>query len=167
MAQSSSTDTYFNIHIDLIGYLNRIRTVEPKRGRRGESFLACTIAALNGPSNQPSYVYFDAKVTGREAEDLIRRCEQAVEAKMKVLIGARLGDPWIDQFTYREGHEKAGTPGASFKARLLLVKWIKVNGKTEYMRPKPDTAHGDADAPSSEESNSANSASLETPAQAA
>ena len=45
---TSSEKTYFNLHITGLGYLNRIREVTPKKG---ESFLACDIAAINGPSN--------------------------------------------------------------------------------------------------------------------
>jgi len=70
-------------------------------------------------------------VTGKDAIHLIRRCTEAVDAKRKVLIGFRVGDPWIDQFTYSKG-PKAGQPGASLKARLLFVSWIKVDGEFVY-----------------------------------
>jgi len=70
-------------------------------------------------------------VTGKDAIHLIRRCTEAVDAKRKVLIGFRVGDPWIDQFTYSKG-PKAGQPGASLKARLLFVSWIKIDGEFVY-----------------------------------
>ncbi|HDU2893101.1 TPA: DUF3577 domain-containing protein [Klebsiella variicola] len=31
------------------------------------SFLACAIAALNGPTTKPEYRYFDIRVSGDEA----------------------------------------------------------------------------------------------------
>ena len=52
-------------------YLNRIREVKPKKG---DAFLACDIAALNGPSDDVAYVRFDTRVSGSEAQHLVRRC---------------------------------------------------------------------------------------------
>ena len=50
---TSNEKSYFDLHITGLGYLNRIREVKPKKG---DSFLACDIAALNGPSDDVSYV---------------------------------------------------------------------------------------------------------------
>ena len=99
--------------------------------RKGDAFLACDIAALNGPSDSPDYRRFDVRVSGSEAQHLIRRCQQAVEAERKVLIGFRLGDLWADTFTYSKG-KRAGEQGVSLKARLLFVSWIKVDGQLVY-----------------------------------
>ena len=88
---TSNEKSYFDLHITGLGYLNRIREVKPKKG---DSFLACDIAALNGPSDDVSYVRFDARVSGSEAQHLVRRCIQAVDAEKKVMIGFRLGDLW-------------------------------------------------------------------------
>ncbi|KXU38343.1 hypothetical protein AXE65_01915 [Ventosimonas gracilis] len=124
----SNEKSYFDLHISGIGYLNRIREVTPKKG---EPFLACDIAALNGESDKPTYVRFDTRVSGSEAQHLVRRCEEAVKAEKKVLIGFRLGDLWADIFTYSKG-KRAGEQGVSFKARLLYIGWIKMDGKTVY-----------------------------------
>lgn len=57
---TTSTDkSYFDLHITGLGYLNRIREVKPKKG---DAFLACDIAALNGPSDDVAYVRFDTRV---------------------------------------------------------------------------------------------------------
>jgi hypothetical protein len=108
--------------------------VKPKKGN---PFLACDIAALNGPSEDVSYVRFDTRVSGAEAQHLVRRCIQPVDAEKKVLIGFRLGDLWTDTFTYTKG-KRTGEQGVSLKARLLFVGWIKVDGKLVYKaEPKP------------------------------
>jgi hypothetical protein len=120
--------SYFDLHITGVGYLNRVREVQPKKG---EPFLACDITALNGASDDVSYVRFDTRVSGSDAQHLVRRCAQAVEAEQKVLIGFRLGDLWTDIFTHTKG-KNAGKPGVSLKARLLFVSWIKVDGKLVY-----------------------------------
>jgi hypothetical protein len=83
---------YFNLYTSGLGYVNRVRTVTPKRG---EPFLCCDIAALCGATDAVEYVRFDCKVTGNEAQKLIARCEQAVNEKRKVLIHFRLGDLYV------------------------------------------------------------------------
>jgi hypothetical protein len=142
MSNAFSESTYFDLHITGLGYLNRIREVKLKKG---EPFLACGIAALNGPTDCPEYRYFDVRVTGEEAQQLVRRCANAVTSEQKVLIGFRLGDPWVDTFTYAKGIN-AGQLGVSFKARLLLVNWIKVNGVLVHKR---EPAIQDSDSPES------------------
>ncbi|MCH2557666.1 MAG: STY4534 family ICE replication protein [Alcanivorax sp.] len=137
----SSEKSYFDLHITGLGYLNRIREVTP---RKGDAFLACDIAALNGPSDSPEYRRFDVRVSGSEAQHLIRRCQQAVEAERKVLIGFHLGDLWADTFTYSKG-KRAGEQGVSLKARLLFVSWIKVDGQLVY-KAEPKAAEGTAHA---------------------
>jgi hypothetical protein len=146
-ATSSSTSSppsreksYFDLHISGLGYLNRIRDVKPKKG---DPFLACDIAALNGPADDPEYRRFDVRVSGSDAQHLVRRCAQAVEAEQKVLIGFRLGDLWSDIFTHTKG-KNAGKPGVSLKARLLFVSWIKVDGKLVYKAEAKSPEGGEA-----------------------
>ncbi len=141
MTTSTSTEkSFFDLHITGLGYLNRIREVRPKKG---DAFLACDIAALNGPSDDVSYVRFDTRVSGADAQHLIRRCIDAVEAERKVMIGFRLGDLWTDIFTYEKG-KRAGEQGVSLKARLLYVSWIKVDGTLKYKaEPKQNGSEQD------------------------
>ena len=139
---TSNEKSYFDLHITGLGYLSRIREVKPKKG---DAFLACDIAALNGPSDDVAYVRFDTRVSGSEAQHLVRRCIQAVDAEKKVMIGFRLGDLWADTFTYSKG-KRAGEQGVSFKARLLFVSWIKVDGKLVYKaEPKPTEDRDESD----------------------
>lgn len=123
-----SEKKFFNLHTDGMGYLNRIRQVKPKRG---DPFLACDISALVGPADAVEYRRFDCRVSGKDAQHLVRRCEQAVREEKKVLVGFRVGDLWPDVFTYSKG-PKEGQTGVSLKARLLLIRWIKVEGETVY-----------------------------------
>lgn len=126
--------TYFNLHTTGVGYINRIREVTPKKG---ESFLACTVAALVGPSDGIEYRYFDVRVSGNEAQELIKRCENVVAAEKKVLIRFCIGDLWVDTFTYEKGLNK-GKTGTSLKGRLLKIHWIKIDGKLVYQLEKQD-----------------------------
>ncbi|MBR9881231.1 MAG: DUF3577 domain-containing protein [Gammaproteobacteria bacterium] len=130
----SATTGFFDLHITGLGYLNRIRQVKPKRG---EAFWACDIAALNGPADDVGYTRFDCRISGRDAEVLVKRCRQAVYQGRKVLVGFKLGDLWADTFVYSKG-DKAGQTGVSLKARLLFISWIKVNGEMVYQAPPRD-----------------------------
>lgn len=174
MTTSSSKKSYFDLHVTGLGYVNRIREVKPPKG---DSFLCCSIAALNGSSDKPDKTFFDVRVYGKDAQQLIKRCEEAVKANRKVLMGFRLGDLWIDRFEYPETHpnpEKAGKPGVSLKARLLFISWIKVDGQMEYKAPKaaeeaaPDEANDSAvDTSVSKRSTNGAAAPAEAPASAA
>jgi hypothetical protein len=150
MNNANFETSYFDLHITGLGYLNRIREVKL---RKGESFLACDIAALNGPTDSPEYRRFDVRVTGEEAQNLVRRCMSAVASEQKVLIGFRLGDPWVDTFTYSKGLN-VGQLGVSFKARLLLVNWIKINGVLVHKR-EPAAQDSDVDSTNTVSSSSA------------
>ncbi|WP_323985725.1 STY4534 family ICE replication protein [Pseudomonas canadensis] len=158
---SQEATTYFNLHTVGIGYLNRVREVQV---RRGQPFMACDIAALHGATDAVEYTRFDCKVAGGEAERMIRLYMDAVNAEKKVLLSFRIGDLWIDPFLYEKG-AKQGHPGASLKGRLLFIDWIKVNGVFEYKAParlevtapaeqapnsKPSPSSADADAKESE-----------------
>lgn len=131
MTQAQDT-RYFDLHINGIGYLNRIREVKP---RKGDAFMACDIAALSGSTDDVAYTRFDCRVSGGQAAKLVRRCIEAVETSRKVLIGFRLGDLWTDVFVYQRG-DKKGETGVSLKARLLYIGFIKIDGETAY---KADT----------------------------
>lgn len=152
--QTPEVVSYFNLHTQGIGYLNRIREVPI---RRGQPFLACDIAALHGAADAVEYTRFDCKVSGAEAERLIRRCMDAVQAEKKVLLAFRIGDLWVDPFLYEKG-ERQGQPGASLKGRLLFIEWIKVDGVLEYKAP----ARQEATAPVTQASNDEPADSPET-----
>ncbi len=133
----SAESKFFDLHVTGLGYLNRVREVKPERG--GQPFLACTIAALNGPTEAPNKLYFDVTVRGSDAQVVIRRCMDAVKANRKVLIGFRIGDPWFRIFKYEAG-KKAGQTAVSPKGRLLSVSWVKIDGQQVY----PDAADSKA-----------------------
>lgn len=146
---SDSGSEYFDLHILGLGYVNRIREVFPKPGKKGDPFLACSIGALNGPRSEVAYRYYDVRVSGKDAQHLIRRCMPASAAGKKVLIGFCLGDPWTDIFTYPANHAKAGQTGVSEKARLLFVSWIKIDGVAVYRAKRRAADAVDSEASSS------------------
>ncbi|WP_342595600.1 STY4534 family ICE replication protein [Salinicola lusitanus] len=139
---SNSTDNqFFDLHITGVGYVNRIRKITPKRG---EAFWACDISALNGPANDVEYRRFDCRVSGAEAEKLVKKFAATVADRKekgtnepKILIGFKLGDLYPDLFTRTKG-DRAGETAVSLKARLLFVNWAKVEGDKVYESPRRD-----------------------------
>ena len=125
---NNETKQYFDLHTTGIGYLSRIHEVIPKEGN---PFLSVTIAALRGSVDKVQYTHFDCRVSGRQAQEVVRQAQPAVEGKLKVLIGFTLSDLYGETFTFKNG-DKAGEIGISLKARLLRVSWAKVNGQPFY-----------------------------------
>ena len=125
---NNESSKYFDLHTSGIGYLNRIREVMPKEGT---PFLSVTIAALRGSVDNAQYTHFECRVSGIQAQKVIRQVQPALEGKLKVLIGFTLSDLYADTFIFKSG-EKSGETGVSLKARLLRVSWAKVDGQPFY-----------------------------------
>ena len=125
-SQALNASSYFNLHVEGVGYLNRVRTIKPKKG---QEFLACTVAALRGSDSDVSYTKFDCRVSGADAQEVVRRLEADVAAEKSVLIGFRIADIYPEMFTFEKGDRK-GQPGVAIKGRLLRIKFAKVNGES-------------------------------------
>ena len=120
---SSNTKSYFDLHTSGMGYLQRVRMVPVRGGRRAESFLACTVAALVGPAKDSTLRYFDVKVSGADAKTLVQRYVGIDDPKQRPLIRFRIGDLWGDPYIRPSG-ERKGEPAGSLKGRLLKVELI-------------------------------------------
>jgi hypothetical protein len=125
---TNETKQYFDLHTTGIGYLNRLREVTPKEG---SPFLSVTIAALRGSVDNAQYTHFECRVSGKQAQEIVRQLKPAVEGNLKVLIGFTLSDLYAEVFTFKSG-DKAGDTGISLKARLLRIAWAKVDGQPFY-----------------------------------
>lgn len=125
---NTATKQFFDLHIKGIGYVNRIREVQVKKGH---PYLSCTIAALRGNSEDVEYTYFECNLTGEKAKHLISKCIEASDLGKKILITFCLGDLYPETFTYTKG-DKQGQTGVSLKARLLKVSSIKIDGELKY-----------------------------------
>ena len=70
---TSNAKSYFDLHTEGYGRLQRVREVPVRGGRRAQPFLACTVAAFVGSTKDPVTRYFDVKVSGAEAKKLVER----------------------------------------------------------------------------------------------
>lgn len=126
-----------------IGYLNRPKDVTPKDG---DPFLACSIGALAGPVDNPDYRYIETIVSNMDAQHLVRRCIQAVEAEKKVLIAFKLNDMRADPYLRTKG-EKAGEAAATLESKLIHIGLVKVDGEQVYPLKSETPVTEDAPAP--------------------
>ena len=136
----SNANEYFNLHVSGIGYLSRVRWVETKSGgRKAQPFLACTIGALRGSADDVQYTYFDVRVSGQEAIDLVDKLGHDVDANRKVIVAFKASDIYVnvyeremkDQNGRKTGHVEAA---ANIKGRLLQINMAKVDGVEVYRR---------------------------------
>jgi hypothetical protein len=128
--------SYFNLHAEGCGYLNRVRIVQPEKG---SPYVACTIAAKHGDTANPSTTKFDCRVSGVRAQAIVQRLEAAVNAEKRVFIGFRIGDFIPELFVYQNGVRK-GETGVVNKGRLLQVTFAKVDGQTFELPPEEGVA---------------------------
>ncbi|MDN8600285.1 DUF3577 domain-containing protein [Citrobacter sp. S2-9] len=135
-----SEKKYFDLHTRGIGYVNRLRTVTPKKAK---PFLACTIAALRGSADEPEYTYIDVRVCNEKACELLESCQDALGQKQKVLIAFTVGDIYPECFTYEHG-EKKGQCGCGIKGRLIKITLIKINGHEVYRENAAENLSADA-----------------------
>jgi predicted Zn-dependent protease len=125
-AEASTSSSFFNLHVEGVGYLNRVRRVKPKKG---QEFLACTVSAMRGSTDDIGYTKFDCRVSGSEAQKIVKQLEADVAAEKTVIIGFRIADIYPELFVFEKGEQK-GQTGVSIKGRLLRVKFAKVNGES-------------------------------------
>lgn len=147
---SNAQADYFDLHVKGCGYLSRIREVSVRQGK--EKFLACGVSAMHGLCKDPSYSYFDFKVTGNDAEDLIRRLWDDVDANRKVFIAFRAGDIYADAYMGKAKDPKTGQPTgdleprATIKGRLLQITHAQVDGQVVFSSDEIKPPADDADA---------------------
>ena len=132
---SVDAKAFFDLHVNGVGYLNRIREVKP---RKGQPFLACSISAMRGDPNDVEYTKFDLRVTGAEAKRIVAMLKPEVDVKKPVVIGFRIGDIYPELFTYERG-ERAGQQAVAIKGRLLKIGFAKVDGQPVPLPKVEDT----------------------------
>ncbi len=153
--QPADQAEYFNLHSIGCGYLSRVRWVKPKQnrgGRTGDSFLACAINALRGEVSNPSYTYFDLRVSGEEAMHVVQSLQEAVDENRKVFVAFKLGDFYAETYDRHVLDEKGRKTEKMetrclIKGRLLLVTHAKVDGETVYVREDAAAEGHPGDAP--------------------
>ena len=147
---------YYDILVSACGFLNRVRTVAVDEG---EPFLACTFAALRGARGERSELtYFDVRVVGDDAKELLTRFEGVINDRSKnVFASVRLSDLTASSFVYQRG-ERKGESGVAIKTRLLAIESLAIEGNVVYRRsedPTIDAAAGSIEQAGADQANGA------------
>ena len=117
---SNQAKSYFDLHTSGIGFLQRAREVHVEDA---DPYLSVTVAALVGPKADPVYRYFDVRVSGAEAQELVSKYIGVDDPKRRPLVRFRIGDSWPDAYIRPRG-ERKGEVAASLKGRLLKAEMI-------------------------------------------
>lgn len=150
----------FNLIIEGVGYLNRLRSVEV---RKGPSYVACTLNALMGEASSVEYVSIDCRVVGAQALKVMEQLADAVKSKKKVLVGFRASDPKPDFYEYPDAKTGEMLQRSGLKARLLQITFAKVDGQTvtiPLVERRAAAAPADSDSSASSEAGSPNRESV-------
>lgn len=118
-------ETYFDLHITGLGYLNRAREIPMKEG---QPLLTVDLSALHGRSDRVRKTRFDCIVVGKDAQRVVRRLMPRIALGNPVLVGFRLSGLRTETFVYQKG-ERQGETGISLKANLIKIAWVKIDGK--------------------------------------
>ncbi|MFZ5525875.1 MAG: DUF3577 domain-containing protein [Pseudomonadota bacterium] len=122
--------TFFDLITSGIGYLNRIREVQPNDG---DPYTCCKINALVGPSNKVAYREIDLRVVGTQALEALDIIDQAIPNKdAKVIVCFRMGDAKPDSYVIQADDGRGNQrPKTRFciKGRLLKITSCKIDGQ--------------------------------------
>ncbi len=143
MSKSSSQSKvqvsgYYDLIVRGMGYLSRVRLVKSK-GSAPQ--LWCSVCAVRGNADPEDrdYSYFDLRVVGEEAKELIPMLKGHIEAGRKVFISFSVGDIYADPYQRRikvNGVLTGETePAALIKGRLLAVSRAWADGEVVFEKP--------------------------------
>ena len=126
MNQDPRPQAAFDLIIEGVGYLNRIRPVTPKKG---PAYTACTVNAMMGTADSVEYISIDCRIVGKQALEAVHQLKGAVAVKSKVIVGFRAGDPKPEFYEYKDPKTGDTKSASGLKARLLQLTFAKVNGQ--------------------------------------
>ena len=123
--QQVNDQQYFNLHLEGFANLYNARWIKPKAGQSFDPFLQVRAAYLQGRHDSADPVFVDLKVTGKTARRVIEHYLEAIaDGDQKVSAVIKSGDLRFD-LKMQPGQD----PKLFIGARLLSVKYLKVNGE--------------------------------------
>ena len=124
---------YYDININGVAYLNRLRIVKPEEGTDNE-YKAVDFNMLHGAADNVRYVQFSTTVVGKQAKEVLTshwdRLVKAEEEGKKILAQVRIVDPRPDSYETKKGETRHFIRG-----RLLMLFFIRIDGEEIYKAP--------------------------------
>jgi hypothetical protein len=131
-AQATQPKAY-NLHTVGMGFLNRLRLVESKKGegKKVKPYWCVSIGALYGVVNEDGRCessLLDLRVVGKLAIESVKTLQAAFNEEKKVFVEFKAGDIRSDHFQYTRGDRKDQW-GSCIKGTLLQLRKAWVNGE--------------------------------------
>lgn len=129
-SQQVNDKRYFNLHLEGFANLYDARWIRPKPGQSFEPFLQVRAVHLQGKHDNAEPLFIDFKVTGAAAKRIIEHFMDSIsDEAQKVSAVVKSGDIRITPKMHN------GEPRVFVGARLLTVKYLKVNGEQIALEP--------------------------------
>ena len=149
MSAPNKNQSFYDLYINGIGFLDRIRMVTPKNGN---PFMAVTVGlqdgeVVEGDYSKVSTTYLDCRVAGSRAFNILNDHvlqEDVDQANTVIRAVVKTGGLDAEMFTYEQG-SKQGQNGVSLKSRLLQVTHLYIAGNAVDLSGYQDTDAGTGD----------------------
>lgn len=121
---------YFNLHLEGFANLYNARWIKPRQGQSFEPFLQVRGVYLQGRHDNAEPVFIDFKVTGTVAKKLVEHFMDSIsDENQKVSAIVKCGDIRMTPKMHN-GELRSFT-----SARMLMIKWLKVDGQQVDLTP--------------------------------
>lgn len=143
---NSQSDRKYNVITNGVGYINRIRKVQPEKG---DPYLACDVALFQHVGDNIDYVRINCVIRGKQAKEIVWIHFTSPEGEVVhpkdtvVVANMNLGGLSARTFVYKKG-EKKGQTGISLRAALLSIKWLKIGDIEVELESGGQAANGTA-----------------------
>lgn len=139
---NATTEGYYDFTATCMAYVNDIRVVQPKSGKKKDAFVSVKIAILEGDKEEPNKVFADLIVRGEQAQQIIKshwKCRPKFGQKNSWFASLRIGSMYVK--TYKSNGETKATMGG----RLLAFTYLKIGDTVielpqENAEPQPQAA---------------------------
>jgi Protein of unknown function (DUF3577) len=117
--------SYFNIHTNAMGYLNKVEMVQGSNG----DFIVVNFGALEGASDKTVTTFINLTVPAKQAEGIIRTFWNDINnPQVKVFASVRIAGLSAAPFIFSEQSKTPGALGVNFSGKLINILSLKVGG---------------------------------------
>lgn len=143
MSNQNQKDTYFNVIMNGVAYINTLKVKKAKtQGDKDE--VRVTLAMLYGISKKPKKEYYSCTVDTEKARDVLRPVVKDINDENKSVLATVIvskGDS--SPFMFEEG-KKAGQMGVTHFGSLIEIKRLKVDGEVVYSQTESDEGYSES-----------------------
>lgn len=119
--------SFFNIHTNAMGYLNRVEMIQGNSG----DFIVLNFGALEGPSDRTSTTFINLTVPAKQVEEIISSFwDEINNPEIKVFASVRIAGLSATPFVFGESSKSPGALGVNYNGKLINILSLKVGHET-------------------------------------